>query len=111
MKNKKNPPFAIGRRGIFSAIRGRKKQMLFLEHFQFEMLRISNHTACYSRGTAATGKTTVFLLPFILPEKARWGRDRGFGGKGKTSRASSDRMAAAGRARCDEGSYGHRQQR
>ncbi len=25
--------------------------------------------------------------------------------------ASRDRMAAAGRARCDEGSYGHRQQR
>ncbi|HIX40232.1 MAG TPA: hypothetical protein H9857_05485, partial [Candidatus Desulfovibrio intestinigallinarum] len=83
--------------------------MLFLEHFQSEMLCISNHTACrfaekrgffthfgpggavlpprvlpffkvetlYSRGTAASGKTTVFLLPFILPIKARWGKDGG----------------------------------
>lgn len=40
-------------------------------------------------------------------EKARWERRRE---KGKPSRASSDRMAAAGRVRCDDGSCGHRQQ-
>ena len=43
--------------------------------------------------------------------KKRAGEGMGAWGKGNTSRAGSDRMAAAGRARCDEGSYGHRQQR
>ena len=46
------------------------------------------------------------------PKESALGKgDGGLGGKGNTSRVSSDRMAAAGRARCDEGSYGHRQQR
>ena len=35
------------------------------------------------------------------PEKARWGKET------PLARQPRDRMAAAGRARCDEGSYGH----
>ena len=71
------------------------------------------NTQCFfaiRRGTVAVGKTAAFPRPSILPNKARWGGDGGSGGKGAPSRAGSDRMAAAGRARCDEGSYGHRQQ-
>ena len=68
-------------------------------------------TGAFFRETVAAGKAAASPLRRILPNKARWGRDGGLGGKGNPSRASSDRMAAAGRARCDEGSYGHRQQR
>ena len=64
-----------------------------------------------SRETVAEGKAAEQSQRHIFLNKARWGRDGGLGGKGNTFRASSDRMAAAGRARCDEGSYGHRQQR
>ena len=62
------------------------------------------------RGTVAGGKAAALSRRYIFQKKARWGRDGGPGGKGNPSRAGSDRMAAAGRARCDEGSYGHRQQ-
>ena len=106
------------------------------EHFQFET---RNHTACrfaekacFSAqfgpgGSVLPPRVSPFLkLKRSLntpapPEKARWGRDGGLGGKdyqsafpletAGPSRASSDRMAAAGRAHCDEESYGHRQQR
>ena len=45
----------------------------------------------------------------ILLHKARWEEDGAWGKEGPL-RASWRPKAAAGRARCDEGSYGHRQQ-
>ena len=65
----------------------------------------------YIRGTVAAESAFVSPKRQIIPIKARWGGWGEFEGGRDTSRASSDRMAAAGRARCDEGSYGHRQQR
>ena len=63
------------------------------------------------RETARHALSRASLFPVILLKKARWGKDGGPGGKETSLCASRDRMAAAGRARCDEGSYGHRQQR
>ena len=45
----------------------------------------------------------------ILLHKARWEEDGAWGKEGPL-RTSRRPKAAAGRARCDEGSYGHRQQ-
>ena len=134
------------------------------EHFEFEMLCISNHTACRfaekarffrsvragrrctarkrknisapqkercpavsiimtcRRGTAIRALSRAFPFPVILLNKARWGRGGGRGRaqpfhsaarKGVLVVLSREQRpkAAAGRARCDEGSYGHRQQR
>ncbi len=85
----------------------------YLEHFQFEMLCISKHTACHFaekahfsahfwpggavpplrvspfsraarlcyRGTVAGWKAVASPQCRILPNKARWGKDGGLGGR------------------------------
>ena len=65
--------------------------------------------ALFPLSSGRMGLGHMACVPF---EKARWGRDGGLGGrttrtpflrKGWALSRSSDRMAAAGRARCDEG--------
>ena len=89
-----------------------------LEHFQFETLRASNHTACRfakERGFSArlfqrkdtlilqllqtnrTGSTCMPIeasLPLAPdpPEKARWGKDGGLGGKNFLNAFPSERL-------------------
>ena len=51
------------------------------------------------RGRVTPSSGTYLLEDFCLAPslpriKARWGRDRGLGGKGNTSRAGGDRKAA-----------------
>ena len=45
-------------------------------------------TETKNRGTGGKGKAPALPRRLILPNKARWGRDGGPGGKGNTSRAS-----------------------
>ena len=70
-----------------------------IEHFQFEMLRISNHTACrfaekprfsahFGPGGAVPPSRVSPISKVKRSDKARWGRDGGSGGKGNPSRAS-----------------------
>ena len=87
----------------------------------FLLEKLSNHTACRCRENAAFPLTSGRAARCRRSEKSAlgegwgaWGeglRERLSFGKAGSSRAGSDRMAAARRARCDEGSYGHRQQR
>ena len=72
---------------------------------------LSESRACLAifAGGPAMGAVRRRTGESILLHKARWEED-GTRGKEGPLRASRRPKAAAGRARCDEGSYGHRQQ-